>query len=205
MGFIQPWINIWAGKNHKSVNSHLEIAAIRYAFYIRGSGWTAVTSIASQLDSEHLPYVSSVGINDAVETIRTMTSRAKLFQFCAGLNPIHAKAPSRIAIPTPENLQCVYIEAEGRVFKIDSGGVDDRAVSEFCLQSGADYYPHATEKWMVCCPCVPRFVAQHSGVSKITCATVSPPGAELYRNSTYKGRVSMTEHEFILTDPTFIP
>lgn len=204
-GFIQPWINIWPGKNHKSVNSHLEIAAIRYAFYIRGSGWTDVTSITSQLDSEHLPYVSSVGINDAVDhTYNDITSK-NYFNFASGLNPIHAKAPSRIAIPTPENLQCVYVEAEGRVFRIDAGGVDDRAVSEFCLQSGADYYPHATEKMDGLLSVCSRFVAQHSGVSKITCATVSPPGAELYRNSTYKGRVSMTEHEFILTDPTFIP
>ena len=203
--YIQPWFVIWPGKAHKSVNSHLEIAAIRYAFCYRETGWTAVTSITSQFASEHLPYISSIGVNDTVDhTYNDITSK-NYFNFASGLNPIKAQASARITIPTPENLQCVYIEVEGRVFRIDAGGVDDRSVSEFCLQSGADYYPHATESMSGMLAVCSRFVAQHSGVSKITCATISPPGAELYRNSTYKGRVSMTENEFIATDPIFIP
>jgi hypothetical protein len=203
--YIQPWFVIWPGKSHKSVNSHLEIAAIRYAFCYRETGWTAVTSITSQFASNHLPYISSVGVNDAVDhTYNNITSK-NYFNFAAGLNPIFAQAPARIEIPTPTDLICLYIEVEGRVFRIDAGGVDDRAVSEFCLQSGGDYYPHASESMPGMLAVCSRFVNQHSGVSKITCATVSPPGAELHRNSTYKGRVSVTENEFILTDPTFIP
>lgn len=201
--YFQPWINIWAGKSHKSVNSHLEIAAIRYAFYIRGSGWTGVTSHTDQLASEHLPYVSSIGANDAVD--HTYATSKNYFNFAAGFNPIKAQTATRISIPSPDLLECVYLEVEGRVFRIDAGGVDDRSVSEFCLQVGADYYPHQTEQMPGMLLGCSRFVNQNSGVSKITFATISPPGAELYRNSTYKGRVSMTEHEFILTDPTFIP
>ena len=202
--YIQPWIVIWPGKAHKSVNSHLEIAAIRYAFYIKHVGWTGVESYAEQLASQHLPYISSAGENDAVNHTYTGSPAKNYFNFSSSFNPIMAQAP-RIAIPNPEQIECVYIEAEGRVFRIDSGGVDDRSISEFCLQSGADYYPHATESMPGMLAVCSRFVAQHSGVSKITCATISPPGAELYRNSTHKGRVSMTENEFIATDPTFIP
>lgn len=201
--YIQPWLVIWPGKAHKSANSHLEIAAIRYAFCYRETGWTSVTSVTSQFESEHLPYISSVGVNDPVD--HTYTSSKNYFNFAAGLNPIFAQVPARIAIPTPADLICLYIEVEGRVFRIDAGGVDDRAVSEFCLQAGADYYPHATESMPGMLAVCSRFVAQHSGVSKITCATISPSGAELYRNSAYKGRVSITENEFILTDPAFIP
>lgn len=204
-GFIQPWINIWPGKAHNSLNSHLEIAAIRYAFYIDESGWTEMFVSTSKLDSEHFPQVTHDGFNYPVDHTYDSSAQKNYFNFTTGLNPISARIPGRVAIPSPDRLKCVYCEVEGRVFRIDPLGVDDRSLSEFCLQVGADYYPHATNKVAGMLAVCSRFVAQHSGVSKITCATVSPPGAELYRNSIYKGRVSMTEDEFILTDPVFLP
>ena len=72
---------------------------------------------------EHLPYVSSVGINDAVDHTYNDIKEQKLFQFCSRIESDTRKSAVRIAIPTPENLQCVYIEAEGGCLKSIPAGL----------------------------------------------------------------------------------
>jgi hypothetical protein len=74
------------------------------------------------------------------------------------------------------------------------------------INAAADFYPHVSENFAVI-PMIgsSRFIRVGNIARKVNFATVSPPFAEWHRNSDYRGRVSMTEEEFVLTNPTFLP
>lgn len=207
---VWPWMNAWIaiypGERHHSVNTQIVINYIKYGFYSDSyTGWD-VTTYDDQMGKIHLPYISADTVNDPVNYTYDSQERKSYFSFTSNLNPIHAWKMGRIAVPNAQHLKCVYLEIAATLSLIDDQGVDDRASSEIMLNIAADYYP--TDANMVTpAPMVgsSRFVRVQNGLTKINFATVSPPGSEWHRNSDYKGAVSITEREFIATDPTFLP
>jgi len=200
-----PWFVIWPGERHYSVNTQLVINYIKYAFFSdQYTGWVVTTHDAG-FGNKHLPHISAGTVNDPVDYTYDGSEKKAYYNFTSNLNPIHGWKTDRVLIPNPQNLKCVYVEIAATLALIDDQGVDDRNSSEIMMNAAADYYPadvSMTNIPMVGCSWFSRI---HNGLSKINFATVSPPGAEWFRNSDYKGPVSITEEEFIATDPTFLP
>jgi len=200
-----PWVVIWPGERHHSVNTQLIINYIKYHFYSDSyAGWQ-LTTYDDTLGSKHLAFISADTVNDNVIYTYDSQERKSYFSFTSNLNPIHAWKMGRVQIPDAEELKCVYVEVAATLGLIDDQDVDDRALSEYMLNIAGDYYVNDTETMSAPMMGSSRFVRVHNGLTKINFATVSPPGTEWFRNSDYKGAVSITEREFIATDPTFLP
>jgi len=200
-----PWFVIWPGERHHSVNTQLVINYIKYCFYSdQYNGWN-VNTYDDGFNHKHLPFISVGTESDAVDYTYDGGEKKAYYNFTSNLNPIHGWKVSRVSIPNPGHLKCVYLEIAATLGLIDDQGVDDRDSSEFMLNVAADYYPE--DVGMTNIPMVGSswFGRVHNGLTKINFATVSPPGSEWYRHSDYKGAVSITEREFIATDPTFLP
>ena len=203
--YFLPWFVIYPGELHKSVNTEIIISYIKYGFYSDVyNGWD-ITTYDSGFGHKHLDIIAADTVNDPVGYTYDAGNKLAHYQFNAGLNPIHGWKVGRVTIPNPQNLKCIYLEISATLGLIDDQGTDDRDSSEFMLVVAADYYPHVTETMSVPMVGGSRFVRVHNGTTKINFATISPPGAEWYRHSDYTGRVSMTDSEFVATDPTFLP
>lgn len=201
-----PWGVLFPGELHKSTNTKCVLSYIKYGFWSDVySGWTIATYDA-EYGSKHLSKVSANTVNDPVNYSYDGAQKLASFYFTSNFNPIHFWKLGRVLVPNVERLKCVYVEMAATLALIDDQGVDDRDKSEYMITAAADMYPNDTEV-MTNIPMVgsSRFVRVRNDLTKINFATVSPPGVEWYRNSEYEGRVSLTEEEFIATDPIFLP
>jgi hypothetical protein len=206
-----PWYVIWPGVNHKSTNTRVIINYIKYALYNDtyqsndASGWTVAT-YTGEHGYKHLPYVVPSASGNSVNYSYDGVSETVRYHFTANKNPIHGWKSGRVALTNPEYLRCVYVEIEAELGLINGAGDDDRSLSEYMINCAADFYPHASDSFTAI-PMIgsSRFIRVGNTARKVNFATVSPPFAEWHRNSDYPGRVSMTEEEFILTNPTFLP